>query len=287
MACTYIDYIRGLLAKSVHAHTVTARADERAERELGRRGDRARVDAVSAASAHGVAPSPHWSLVIRTAWALGLAVAEFPLTPPRSLDVGVRDGEAVPEVEEQRRRQALREHICELLCAGNVQNSKLANGYLLADKMNVQFYMLGSSVMDGIPGHVDGRNVVAERHGCAGNLAQEFAEEMTKPGALGHGIGDGAILRFGAGPRHRSLSFRRPRYQRVAEEDAEPRRRTSRVRAASPVGIGVRGDGRRRSCAELNAELDGAFDVAEDAFQHCLVNIPWGVHVKAHLLYCI
>ena len=81
MACTYIDYIRGLLAKSVLAHTVTARADERAERELGRRGDRARVDAVSAASAHGVAPSPHWSLVIRTAWALGLAVAEFPLTP--------------------------------------------------------------------------------------------------------------------------------------------------------------------------------------------------------------
>ena len=80
MACTYIDYIRGLLAKSVHAHTVTARAGERAERERGRRGDRARVDAVSAASAHGVAPSPHWSLVIRTAWALGLAVAEFPLT---------------------------------------------------------------------------------------------------------------------------------------------------------------------------------------------------------------
>ena len=81
MVCTYIDYIRGLLAKSVHAHTVTARAGERAERERGRRGDRARVDAVSAASAHGVAPSPHWSLVIRTAWALGLAVAEFPLTP--------------------------------------------------------------------------------------------------------------------------------------------------------------------------------------------------------------
>jgi len=80
MACTYIDYIRGLLAKSVHAHTVTARAGERAERERGRRGDRARVDAVSAASAHGVAPSPHWSLVIRTAWALGLAVAELPLT---------------------------------------------------------------------------------------------------------------------------------------------------------------------------------------------------------------
>ena len=55
----------------------------------------------------------------RVRWRLGvaedsggaLAVGGAPLTPPRSVDVGSRDGEAVPEVEEERRRETFGEHI--------------------------------------------------------------------------------------------------------------------------------------------------------------------------------
>jgi hypothetical protein len=83
---------------------------------------------------------------------------------PRSVDVGSRDGEAVSEVEEELRRQAFGEHIRKLSRAGNMRDAELANGYLFPDEVNVQFNVLGASMVDGVLGHVYRGNIVTERH---------------------------------------------------------------------------------------------------------------------------
>ena len=167
-----------------------------------------------------------------------LAVGDVdPLTPPHSLDVGHGDGEAVPEVVEQRRRKAFGEHISELSRTGNMRDTELTNGDLLPDEMNIKLYVLGSPVVHWIPGHIHGGDVVAEGDRRGGDLAEQLSEEVTKPGALGDGVRDGSILRLGARPRDRSLVLRRPQNEGVAEEDAEARCRSTRVRASSLVRI--------------------------------------------------
>ena len=106
----------------------------------------------------------------RVRWRLGiaedsggaLAVGGAPLTPPCSVDVGSRDGEAVPEVVEQRRWKAFGEHISELSRIGNMRDTELTNVDLLPDEMNIKLYVFGSPVVHWIPGHIHGGDVVAE-----------------------------------------------------------------------------------------------------------------------------
>jgi hypothetical protein len=43
-------------------------------------------------------------------------------------------------------------------------DTELADGHLLPDEVDVQLYVLGSPVVDWIPGHVHRRNIVAERN---------------------------------------------------------------------------------------------------------------------------
>ena len=108
-----------------------------------------------------------------------------PLTPPRSLNVGCcNHGEAVPKVEEQRRWETLGEDVCNLARAGNMSDAEFPNDDLLPDKVNIKFNVLCTSVMNWVPRHVHGRDVVAVGHCCRGNFAEELFEQMTKPGAL-------------------------------------------------------------------------------------------------------
>ena len=134
-------------------------------------------------------------------------VAVYPLTPPLSLDIAGRDGETVSEVQKQRRWESFGEHICNLPCTGNVRDAHLADGDLLTNKVNVELDMLCSPVMYWIPRHVDRGDVVAERHCRGWNLAMELAKEVSEPGALGDGVGNGAVLRLSARPRDRGLSL--------------------------------------------------------------------------------
>ena len=126
---------------------------------------------------------------------------------PLSLDIAGRDGETVSEVQKQRRWESFGEHICNLPCTGNVRDAHLADGDLVTNKVNVELDMLCSPVMYWIPQHVDRGDVVAERHCRGWNLAMELAKEVSELGALGDGVGDGAVLRLSARPRDRGLSL--------------------------------------------------------------------------------
>jgi len=94
-------------------------------------------------------------------WRRGRAVSP---DTPLSLDVVGGDGETVSEVQEERRRESFGEHVCDLACAGNVRDPQFADCNLFPDKMNVELDVFGAPVMYWVAGHVDGRNVVAERY---------------------------------------------------------------------------------------------------------------------------
>lgn len=79
-----------------------------------------------------------------------------------------------------------------------MHDSEFSNGDLLPDEVYVKLYVLRSPVVDRIPGHVHRGDAVAEDHCRQGDLAEEPAKEMSQPGALGDGVGDGTVLRFGA-----------------------------------------------------------------------------------------
>ena len=119
-------------------------------------------------------------------------------TPPRRLSVGVAGAEAVLEVHEECRWQSLCEHVGELSGAWNVQNADLAKRHLVPDEVYIELDVLGPLVVHWVPAHVDGGDVVAEHDGRGVEGAPKFAEERAEPRALGHGVGDAAILGFGA-----------------------------------------------------------------------------------------
>ena len=59
-----------------------------------------------------------------------------------------------------------------------MRDTKFSNGDLLSDEVDVELYVFGSSMMDGVPGHVHRRDVVAEGQCRGGNLDEELAEKM-------------------------------------------------------------------------------------------------------------
>ena len=86
-------------------------------------------------------------------------------------------------------------------------NSNITELDPLANKMNVQFDVFGALVMNWVDRHVYLRDIVAVCDGGFGDRALELAEQLTKPDALRHGIGDSAVFSFGTGVRHRGLAL--------------------------------------------------------------------------------
>ena len=127
-------------------------------------------------------------------------------TPPAVSAVGA-DAEAGSKIVVECRRQALGKDVGELLVAGNMEDAELANGHLLPDQMDVKLDVLGSSVMHGVLGHVDRRNIVTVDNGCLMDAMVEFAKKLAEPRALGDGVGDPSVFGLRARSGHRVLAF--------------------------------------------------------------------------------
>jgi len=92
----------------------------------------------------------------------------------------------------------------------NVCDTNVPNSNFLANKMNVQLNVLGSSVMHRILGHVDGRDVVAVHDGRLGHRLQKLDKKMTKPTAFCRDVGHTSVLSLRARPGDDGLAFGRP-----------------------------------------------------------------------------
>lgn len=135
-----------------------------------------------------------------------------------------------------------------------MKNSNVTESNLLSNEVDIQLDVLSASMMNGVGGEVDNRNVVTEDNNSLVNWTRELGEKLTKPGVLDDDVGHGAILSLSARARDSGLSLRRPRNKRRAKVDAISRGRTPSVRATRPVRVGVCHDirgwrgGDRRTC---------------------------------------
>ena len=180
-------------------------------------------------------------------------------TPPRSR---ITDAKTGTEILKQGGRKALCEDIRELTITWNLQHPKLAERHFFTDKVNVQFDVLGTSVVDGVARHVYTGDIVAVCNRGLGDIAVELAKKLSKPGALGHGIGDAAVFRLCARSGDDGLPLGGPRNKGVAEEDAEPGGGPTGVGAACPVRVRVGSQCRRGCPVKMKAEMHCALDVA-------------------------
>src|SRR6185503_15361473 len=92
-----------------------------------------------------------------------------------------------------------------------------------------------------VGGHIDSTDVVAVDNRRRRNGCMELLEQLTKPTSLSNSVRNNTILSLRTRTRDRSLSFGGPRDQVVTEEDAVARSGAPRVRATSPISIGVGG----------------------------------------------
>jgi hypothetical protein len=86
-----------------------------------------------------------------------------------------------------------------------VKNSNVTEGNLLTNKVDVQLDVLGALMMNGVGGEVDSQHVVAEDHRSLVNGTRELGQKLTKPCALSHSVGHGAVLGLSIGARHGGL----------------------------------------------------------------------------------
>jgi hypothetical protein len=93
----------------------------------------------------------------------------------------------------------------------NMKKTNFAKRNLLTNKMNVNLYVLGSSMLNWIGGHVDSRHIVTVDK-CGGvKRAMELLKKLTEPTTLRNSMSYNTVLYFCTGARNRSLTLGRPR----------------------------------------------------------------------------
>jgi hypothetical protein len=116
--------------------------------------------------------------------------------------------------------------------------------------VQVDFYMLLALMLHRVGGEVDGADVVAVDQGGALEGAVELVYKLAHPGCFGHAVGHNAILGLSAGARDDGLPLGGLRVEVGTEEHSIARGGPTSVWTASPVGVGVDHEFRRRGWSE-------------------------------------
>jgi hypothetical protein len=116
----------------------------------------------------------------------------------------------------------------------------------------------------------------------------ELLEELSEPTSFSHAVVHDVILNLGVQSGDDVLALGGLRDEVVTEEHSISRGEPASIRATHPVCICVehqlRGGGR---ASQVEAEVQGASQIAQDALHRGEVRLPGIVHMKANLLYNI
>jgi hypothetical protein len=77
-----------------------------------------------------------------------------------------------------------------------MKNTNFAKRNLLTNKMNVNLYVLGSTMLNWIGGHVDGRHIVTVEKCGRVKRAMELLKNLTEPTALRNSMSYSTVLYF-------------------------------------------------------------------------------------------
>lgn len=102
-----------------------------------------------------------------------------------------------------------------------MQHTDLTHGNTIANEVEIDLDVFGTLMLDGVRGHVDGADVVAEDDRRRRRWSMKLLEKLPKPTRLSHGVSHGAVLGFSARARDRVLSLGGPRDEIISEVDTE------------------------------------------------------------------
>jgi hypothetical protein len=89
-----------------------------------------------------------------------------------------------------------------------MKNPSLSESNLVADEVNVKLNVLCPAMMNGVGGEIYGRDVVTIDNRSAGHTVMQLLKQLSKPCALGNGVGHSSVLSLRARARDSRLSFR-------------------------------------------------------------------------------
>jgi hypothetical protein len=113
----------------------------------------------------------------------------------------------------------------------------------------------------------------------------ELLEELPEPTSFSHAIGHGAILSLGTRSGNDVLALGVPGDEVVTVEHNVARGGLACIRATRPVCIRVDCQlGGGGGASQVEAEVQGASQIAQDVFHHIEVRLPKIMHMKANLL---
>ena len=102
-----------------------------------------------------------------------------------------------------------------------MEHTDLTHGNTIANEVEIDLDVFGTLMLDGVGGHVDGADVVAEDDRRRRRWSMKLLEKLPKPTRLSHGVSHGAVLGFSARARDRVLSLGGPRDEIISEVDTE------------------------------------------------------------------
>ena len=102
-----------------------------------------------------------------------------------------------------------------------MKHTDLTHGNTIANEVEIDLDVFGTLMLDGVRGHVDGADIVAEDDRRRRRWSMKLLEKLPKPTRLSHGVCHDAVLGFSARARDRVLSLGGPRDEIISEVDTE------------------------------------------------------------------
>jgi hypothetical protein len=99
-----------------------------------------------------------------------------------------------------------------------MENTDMADGNLLSDKMKINLHMLGALMLNGVGGEVHGVDIITVDKGGPRQWGLELVEQLSQPSGLSHAVGNGTILGLSTGVGDNGLPLGRPGNQVVPRE---------------------------------------------------------------------
>jgi hypothetical protein len=134
-------------------------------------------------------------------------------------------------------------------------------------------------MLHGIGGEVDCADVVVIDEGGAPEGTMELVEELSQPGGLCHAVGHNVVLGLSTGARDDGLPLGGLGDEVGAQEHGVTGGGSTRVRTASPVGVGVDHEFRHRGWSEKEVVVEGAAKVAQDPLESGVMRLSRAVHM--------
>jgi hypothetical protein len=166
-----------------------------------------------------------------------------------------------------------------------MKNPNVTKRHLLTDEVDVNLDMLRTTMLYWVASHVDSADIVTKDNGGGAKWTLKFVKKLANPTTLSNGVRHSTILRLGTGPRDRGLALGRPRHKVITKVDTIARSRPASVRAACPVSVRVRGEGRSRCRVQPKTKVHGPLEVPKNPLNQVKVRLARSMHIEARLLH--